>query len=302
VKLRTLSVLFSTVSIASVVSSTARGDDHKKVCTDAYAEAQTLRDAHKLKEARDQLRLCSQSTCTAFIVKDCTSWLLDIEDRVPSVVFSAKDGRGQPLTNVTVAMDGAPVAQKLDGKSIEVDPGMHAFTFVASDGTKVEQPFAVLEGQKAQSVAASVPSPTPPALAASPPPSGAVSALAPSAGPGADTRAGGGSSIKIIGLVVGGVGVAGLVVGSIFGVEALSTKGAHCPSDNLCAPEGSAGAAESQARNANIGFVAGGVLAAGGAALFLLTPSGPPEGHAAGASVRPFVGPSTGGLEVAGRW
>jgi hypothetical protein len=71
-------------------SSSARADD-KKVCSDAYEKAQSLRDEGKLVTARDQMRTCARATCAKFIAKDCATWLADVEARIPSVVLSATD-------------------------------------------------------------------------------------------------------------------------------------------------------------------------------------------------------------------
>jgi hypothetical protein len=82
------------VGISAATASTARADDTKKACTDAYVAAQTLREAHRLKESREQLLACSRPGCTAFIVKDCVEWLAQVENSLPTVVLSAKDAAG----------------------------------------------------------------------------------------------------------------------------------------------------------------------------------------------------------------
>jgi hypothetical protein len=125
--------------------------DDKQVCTDAYGQAQTLRDAHKLTEAREQLRVCARAECPGFIAKDCAAWLKDVEPRIPSVVLIAKNAAGSDLVDVKVTVDGAPLATKLDGLAVDVDPGAHTFAFEAPDG-KVEQKVVIAEGGKAQRV------------------------------------------------------------------------------------------------------------------------------------------------------
>jgi len=136
------------------VATTALADD-KQVCSDAYKQAQTLRDAHKLTSAREQLRICGRAECPGFIAKDCAGWLKDVEPRIPSVVLVAKNAAGSDLTEVKVTMDGAPLVTKLDGLAVDVDPGVHVFVFEASDG-KAEQKVVVTEGGKAQRVAATL--------------------------------------------------------------------------------------------------------------------------------------------------
>jgi hypothetical protein len=283
--------------IAAVsIPSAARADD-KKVCAGAYAQAQSLRDDHKLVEARQQLRLCSQPTCKAFIVKDCTSWLLDVDSRVPSVVLSAKDAQGNGLTDVSVSMDGAPLTKKLDGDSIEVDPGAHTFTFTAADGTKTDQAATVLEGQKTQAIAVTVPTAASVAAAA------AAKEQAPggsSAATASPVRASSGSGTPVVGWILGGAGVAGLSVGAVAGIMALTAKSAaHCDSDGVCDP-GSTSGIKSAALVSDIGWIGGGVLLAAGGALIVFSPS-----HAEGAAtveLAPVLTASSAGAVVGGSW
>jgi hypothetical protein len=135
-----------------LLASSAFADD-KQVCSDAYAKAQTFRDAHKLTEAREQLRICARAECPGFISKDCSGWLKDVEPRIPSVVFIAKNAAGSDLTDVKVSMDGAQLVTKLDGLAVDVDPGAHTFLFEAADG-KTEQKVVITEGGKAQRITA----------------------------------------------------------------------------------------------------------------------------------------------------
>jgi hypothetical protein len=313
VKSRCLRILLTIAGLATAVPFAARADDKKvdtkKVCPDAYAQAQTLRDANKLKEAREQLRVCSQSTCKAFIVKDCTGWLVEIEGRVPSIVLSAKDARAQPLTDVAVSMDGTPIAPRLAGESIEVNPGDHMFNFVAADGTKVDQLFTVLEGQKAQAVAVTIPTAAsvaalkaeqekaerpPLSLPPPPPPESFWSAR------------------RKIAVAVGGVGVAGLIAGSVFGVLAASASSQQktdCAGPSNCSNHGQAlsdhSSALSDSSVSTVAFIAGGAVMATGIGLFLLGghrdhgPETPPESPLSmGLLVVPSVGPNVGGLLI----
>jgi hypothetical protein len=296
---RTLNALLAAGALAAFTSSEAGAGDSKKVCTDAYAQAQTLRDANKLKEAREQLRICSQATCKAFIVRECTAWLVEIESRVPSIVLSAKDAHGTPVTDVFVSMDGTPISQKLDGESIEVDPGPHTFTFVASDGTKVEQSLAVLEGQKAQSVAVSIPTAASAASVARPK-AEQQTGKAPLPPPDFWTTQ------RAIGVATGGVGVAGIAVGSVFGLLASSkwnSSKSECPAAG-CSDHAAAVAdhdsASSMATVSTVAFTVGGVALATGAILFLtgakMSAAETPEGIV----VAPTVGAAGPGLVAVG--
>ncbi|MGH7440310.1 MAG: hypothetical protein ACRENE_31845 [Polyangiaceae bacterium] len=280
---------------ALLVSREARADD-RKACDAAYDQAQTYRDGKKLVLAREQLRICARSTCPSSMVRDCTGWLADTEHSIPSVIAVATDASGGFVGGVKVTLDAETTPRTVDGTSWDVDPGTHKFTFVLPDGTKVDKTVLVIESQKNQRVAVT--------LGASAPPTPAPASSAPVAGAPATTPEPGhgssGSPLKTVGFVVAGVGAAGLVVGAVFGSMALATKGSNCPTESTCAP-GTASQALGQGTVSTVGFVAGGVLAAGGVALVLLAPK---HADATGATLQaaPAVGSSQAGVILRGSW
>ena len=115
-----------------------------------------------------------------------------------------------------------------------------------------------------------------------------------------DPSAESGGTQRTIGVVGMGLGGAGLVIGSIFGLRTSSkwseTKD-HCSPGLECDRTGVELAA--QAKNAGtvstISFIAGGVLLAGGAALFFTAPSAPKKSEVK-------VGLGFGNLTVQGRF
>jgi len=94
-----------------------------------------------------------------------------------------------------------------------------------------------------------------------------------------------GSTQRTVGIVVMGVGAAGLVVGTIFGVDALQKNNDAkdiCGDDTSCpsqAGEDLSDDAQQAALVSTIGFVAGGVALAGGAVLYLTAPDGSEAGR-----------------------
>jgi hypothetical protein len=290
--------LLASIFVAPLIASTANANDLKS-CDAAYDQAQTLRDARKLLSARGQLLVCARATCPAFMVKDCTTWLGEMESRIPSVVLVALDAAGAALPNVSAAMDGA-AARKLDGTSWDLDPGQHTFTFLLPDGTKVDRPFLVVEGQKDQRVVMTLPASGPGAGA---PPAPLPTMLRPDSltspvAPVAETPPSTGFPYRAVGFVTLGLGVAGVAVGAIFGAEALSTKSAHCIG-TACDP-GYAGTALGQGTASTVGFVAGGILAAAGLALVLLAPS-KKDSRSLTLNASPLPGPSRG-LTMRATW
>jgi len=281
-------VVAAAVAALGALSTTARADQVTS-CSDAFDQSQARRDEGKLLEARRLLRVCGGPTCSPTQQRLCSEWATDVEARVPSFVLAAKGPSGTDLVDVSVLMDGALVATTLGGRAIDVDPGQHAFVFTLADGTKAETTAVAAERTKGKIVSVSLGQ-------------GALgSTTAPAAPSPAGASSGGGwSTMKTAGLVAGGVGVVGLVLGTAFGVEALSTKSSDC-SNGICDP-GTSSKAYSQATISTIGFIAGGVLVAGGVTLFVLAPKGAKDQPAASVSVSPVLGWSAGGLQLLGRW
>lgn len=276
----------------------ARGDD-KAVCFDGATQGQTLRDQHKLVEARAQFAICARQACPKQVSKDCTAWLEQVDQAMPTVVVSAKDAAGRDLIDVTVTMDDRPFATKLTGEAVPVNPGLHVLHFEAKDGGRLDHQVLVREGVKNQNVDVVVAAPaSAPSLGI--PPARPADAGAGAGGQPAEVPASGAGPWRTIGFVAGGVGIAGLGVGAAFGLKAMSDKNsAQCDASNACSP-GPLSDARTSATLSSVGFIAGGVLLAGGAALVLLAPRGHPEGAAL--RVAPTVGARDAGLLLQGAW
>lgn len=123
---------------------------------------------------------------------------------------------------------------------------------------------------------------------------------------GADQRQGGWSTLRWAGVAVGVVGLAGVGIGSGFGLAAMSkanvAKGA-CDGNACASQEGvdAAKTARSQAMFSTIGFVAGGALLATGAVLFFSGGERPTERQSE-VHLEALATPSAAALQVVGRW
>jgi hypothetical protein len=275
-------LLLGLLAPAMLVTTVALADD-RAACLDAAASGQTLRNEHKLVEARERLRVCAAAGCPAVVQSDCATWLADVEKALPSVVVTAKSGAGQDLVDVKVSVDGQPLVSKLDGRAVPLDAGPHTFHFEGSDGTSLDRTVMLEEGVKDQAVAVVLGAPPPPST----PP-----------GTDADTSS---SPLKTVGWVIGGVGVAGLAFGAVFGVVALGDKNnAHCNANNVCDP-GTTGGIKSAALLSDVGWIAGGALLAGGAALVLFAPKGSHEATT-GVRIAPVLTAGGSGIVAAGSW
>ncbi len=127
---RRVSASLLALAFASAVTTMAQADGPSAdACATASDNAQPLRKAGKLREAKRQLLVCVSKSCPSMVRDDCAAQLSDVEKAIPTVVFDAKDGRGDDLTSVVVSIDGSQLADHLDGSSLAVDPGRHHFIF-----------------------------------------------------------------------------------------------------------------------------------------------------------------------------
>jgi hypothetical protein len=141
------------VSIASArsggadVSSAAGSFETKKACVGWHEQAQILRRASSLIEARADLLACSQDVCPVAVRSDCAEWLSDVGGAIPSVVIRARSA-ALDESNVRVFVDATLATSHLDGRAVELDPGIHTFRFEADGESPVEERVLVVEGEK----------------------------------------------------------------------------------------------------------------------------------------------------------
>jgi hypothetical protein len=279
------SLIAAAVAFGPLSASAAFADD-KAACLDASLQAQSLRAAHELVEAREQLRVCATARCPAVVAADCSSWLAEVEKALPSIVVSAKSAAGADLVDVKVSVDGKPLVSKLDGQAMPMNAGAHTFHFEAADGPGLDQQVVVREGEKNQAVAVVLGAPAPPP--------------APAVGHDQATEEARPSSAwKTVGWILGGVGIVGLGVGTALGIVATADKSSDC-TGSVC-KSGTLGGIKTAAHVSDIGLIAGGVLFAGGAALVLWSPGGH---HEVGGDVRvtPVVTANGGEVVVGASW
>src|ERR1700678_3683103 len=202
-------------------------DTTKQECVEANDAAQDLRQSGKLRQAREKLTICASASGPEVVRDDCTQRLAELDSAMPHVVFSARDASGNDLVDVKVTIDGAPLVDRLDGSSVKVDPGPHVFVFTWEGHPVVTKRLVLAEHDHSRREvvvfrAAETPH---------------VESASPATAPAAARFSGSGIDRKTIAFAVGGAGVAGLVVGSIFGAvagskwsAAKSAGGAGCGS------------------------------------------------------------------------
>ncbi|WP_437661485.1 hypothetical protein [Sorangium sp. So ce1182] len=192
------------------------------------------------------------------------------------------------IAGMDLTRDGVPVGRALWGTAVPLDPGEHRVAAVAPGHKPWEAKVAidkpgvvsvtvpVLESAPASSSGAGV---APKAAVAPPPVEPPATDVPPPQG---------GSIRKPIGMIGVGLGVVGLGVSTALGFVARSTfdeatEGGHCDKAGSCVDQTGLDLRDDAVRTGNIGtavFIAGAVLAAGGAILWITAPSAPPAGAA----------------------
>ncbi|HXY44665.1 MAG TPA: hypothetical protein VEH29_10795 [Acidimicrobiales bacterium] len=92
--------------------------------------------------------VCAAASCPADIQKECLRRVDEVNAQIPTVTFEAKDTAGRDLSAVKVAMDGQPLAERLEGMALSVDPGEHTFAFETPGQPLVTRRFIIQQGQK----------------------------------------------------------------------------------------------------------------------------------------------------------
>jgi hypothetical protein len=312
-------------STGAVARPAAAADPTMSECLSANESAIKLRREHKLKQARDQALVCAAVNCPEEVREACEVRVKELNTAIPHIVFEVKDAGGNDLSAVVVTMDGQPFADHLDGTAIPVDPGDHAFSFAVGGQPNVEKHLVIYEGDKSrrERIQLGGESSGPAALASAPPPPAftppetrpeatATRSTAAQAGPRLAAGSSGMGTQKVLGLAVGGVGVVGVGVGTALGLMTMSSwssvtsacgsgGASHCVASNPSAVRSDQNTAQTDGTISTVAFVAGGVMLAGGAVLFLV---GGEQGHEALAkptiAVTPAVGSGQAGFSLVG--
>jgi hypothetical protein len=292
-------------TFAALFFSAAPGaaDMTKAQCVSVNSNAQDLRRAGKLTEALENLRQCSAPSCPAIVRDDCTQRIDEVQRAQPTIIFDIKDGAGRDLIDVTATVDGQTTTRKIDGSAWGLDPGGHAFVFTEPGQQPVTQTFVLREGEKDRRERIVIGTPPPPATATLAP--APTASLAPS-----EFASKGMPSQKVAALVVGGVGLAGVAAGTVFGLltfSAASQQKSACASSTTCANYAQASSAhstgETDATLSTVTFIGGGALVAAGAILFLTSPHVSEQPLPAMAVViAPGLAPGGGGIWARGEF
>jgi hypothetical protein len=214
-----------------------------------------------------------------------------VEARMPKLTIRIAPGSPG---DAEVVRDGTQLGAISLGLALPADPGPHTIVVRARGRVDAATTVSLGEAERKETIV----SVGPEAIAEAPPPSAAAVEASP-AHRGLGTR-------RTVAVVSASAGGAALVLGTIFGVAALTTWGnAETDCGNGCGPGAKAQSERTQALTeatvSTAGFIAGAVLVVGGAALWLTAPESKEAAPPSSAGrVGVAVVPGAGGLSVVG--
>ncbi len=235
-------------------------------CLAANESSIALRAQRQLRAARAQALVCASSSCPEVVKIECARRVERIDAASPTVVFELVDGSGAPLPSVAISMDGQALPEAVAEAPLSLDPGEHRFSFTAPGLPPVERTLTLGEAEKGRRervvLARTAKPESSPPIPREPRPA-----------------ARGGNAQRIVGAAAAGVGLAGVVLGSVFGLSAKSrndesraTCGQPGPNDCLQAGFDLRNSARTDGTISTLAFVIGGVGLAAGAALWFTAP------------------------------
>jgi serine/threonine-protein kinase len=232
-----------------------------------------------------QAEVAARNTGDAGRQEEAGQRALTLEPGLSKVTLTVPPTARAP--GLDVKWDGQSVGEGLWGTAVPVDAGEHALE-VSAPGKRGWSRKLVVQ-PNGGTVAVPIPELPPAPLAAVPAPM-----------PGAPEA--GWSTQRYVGLGLGLVGVAGVVVGAIFGTDAAGKNTdslPHCLPNDITRCDatgvGLRNDAFSAATVSTVAMLVGGAALVGGTITFLTAPSGT-------AKVQPVVGAGFGGLTLRGTW
>lgn len=208
-----------TIVGALAPSTTLWAAPDKKACLAAYEETQKLKKSGKLLDAKKQALVCAQSECPTVVRDDCTSWSVDLEKTIPSIVLVVTDADGKDITDAKAFIDGEEVTSHKEGKAIALDPGSHKLRVERVGYDTIEQDVVAHEGDKNRSIAVKFPKKGGEEPAAKTPPTEAPPGETPAAPTTMVAR-----PVPAAAWVLAGVGIIGIAGFATFGTMGKSKK------------------------------------------------------------------------------
>ena len=257
-----------------------------------------------------------------------------LESQVSKIVIATRLRNADSVPGLEIKRDGVDVGRGQWGVALPIDPGEHKIVATAPGKKRWETTTRVASDGKTTTIEIPVLEDAPRPVAVVPPPPSTVTAapaptpvaVQPSAAPNtttgastetttnapADADANRGSTQRIVGVVIAGIGVAGIATGSVFGVMSKSKhddSSAHCDG-NVCDATGVQlrDDARTNGNISTIAFGAGAAALVGGIVLYFTAPSSSTATTTSTTTATrridaaPLFGSGTTGMTIRGRF
>ncbi len=149
---KTVTFVASLVTATLTHPSAAHAEDRAE-CITAAEHGQVERQAGRFTSSRQDFLHCSAEACPRVVREDCQTWLSEVESAMPTVVFYASDDDGRDLVDVRVELDGKLLLERLDGRSVRVDPGKHALLFSRAGSGPQRVDHLFVQGERDRKIA-----------------------------------------------------------------------------------------------------------------------------------------------------
>ena len=131
------------------MASAQTADADAKACIRAHSSGQRESKAGHLRLASQLFTTCgSDESCPDQLRKECAEFLETVKKTIPTVIFSVLDEAGQDVSGAKVYSGDDLLADGLDGRAVEIDPGKYHLRFVLPSGETLATDVVVREAEK----------------------------------------------------------------------------------------------------------------------------------------------------------
>jgi hypothetical protein len=137
---------------ALLSSATAALAATPEECIAASDRGQAKRDEGQLLSSRAEFVACAADSCPAMVKRECSRWLAEVDERIPSIVISVKEPSGKDVLNPEVSVDGVRVPVVGAGRAFQLDPGTHVVRASVPGSGPVEETILARERERGRTL------------------------------------------------------------------------------------------------------------------------------------------------------
>ena len=198
----------SAVATVMAAASFAPAAAARETCDEAYASAQERRLDGDLASARDELLVCSAPSCPRVTTGDCTRWLREVENDLPTLLVVVTGKSGEPANEARLWVDSKP---RDAGKPVWLNAGDHVVRCESTTAWGSEHVF-LSKSEHGRTMSCELVHPFEAPTERVPP---------------------GAGHLPLGGFVLGGVGLTSVIIGAIVAAKGVSDRSSL---ESECAP------------------------------------------------------------------